>query len=101
MVTLEKILNSVELTKSQKAAVAKLFGPEYIEGAIYKRVAPPNGATEGDLYIACKKLGKGENGESGFDMLNLTRKDRQHVLATFSPEKFVLVAKSAAGVRLS
>lgn len=99
-VTLAKIVSAVELTNGQKAAIAKLFGPEYKEGSIYRRTEP-DGSTQGDLYIASKKLGEGENMAGGYDMFNLTRKDRNHVLAKFDPAKFVLVAADArsAGLR--
>lgn len=72
--------------KAFDRALAIAKGAEWIEGAVYKRVGPPTAKTNGDLYIATKKL------EGGYDMLNLTRSDRGHVMATYSPEKFVKVA---------
>lgn len=69
-------------------AVAK--GEKWIEGAVYKRVGPPSARTIGDIYIATKKL------DGGYDMLNLTRNDRNHVMATYSPEKFVKLADSVS-----
>lgn len=91
-VSLAKVLAATELTKSQAAAITKLFGPEWKEGQTYRRVGPPGVKTLGDIYVAVKadKLGDGENGEGGYDMLNLTRKDREHILTKFSPEKFEL-----------
>lgn len=93
MVSVDKVLASAEFTKSQAAAIRGCFGPEWIEGRQYKRVGPPGVDTTGNVYlaVAADKLGTGENGEGGYDMLNLTRKDRKHILAKFSPEKFALI----------